>query len=124
MSIVEHALDKTRAGQRARSGRRSGDDTANRAKQAATIDPALRIRPQPVALDADSCRERRLLLPGIGAHDAVAVAAYRMLRTRLLHRVRAKQWTTIAVTSADQNDGKTLTVLNLAMSMAREKSRE
>jgi len=52
------------------------------------------------------------------------VAAYRMLRTRLLHLARTKQWTTIAVTSAGPNDGKTLTALNLAFSMAREKSRE
>jgi len=47
-----------------------------------------------------------------------------MLRTRLLHRARNSNWTTIAVTSAGPNDGKTLTVVNLALSLAREKSRE
>jgi len=56
--------------------------------------------------------------------DGTAIAAYRMLRTRLLHRARARHWTSIAVTSAGPSDGKTLTVLNLALSMAREKSRE
>ncbi len=47
-----------------------------------------------------------------------------MLRTRLLHRARTNDWRIIAVTSAGANDGKTLTALNLALSMAREKSRE
>ncbi|MEP6546191.1 MAG: CpsD/CapB family tyrosine-protein kinase [Gammaproteobacteria bacterium] len=104
--------------------RRGGDDPAARVRQAAAIDPAARIRPQRATLDPNICRQRRLLLPGAEETDGAAVAAYRMLRTRLLHRLRANQWTTIAVTSADQNDGKTLTALNLAMSLAREKSRE
>ncbi len=47
-----------------------------------------------------------------------------MLRTRLLQRARANDWRVIAVTSAGPNDGKTLTAINLALSMAREKSRE
>jgi protein-tyrosine kinase len=128
MSIVEHALEKTRAaGQRARS-RRVGDGDAgrgpDRAEQAAAIDPAVRIVSLAVAVDWDLCRERRLLLRGSTEEDGAAVAAYRMLRTRLLHRARTKAWTTIAVTSAGPNDGKTLTALNLALSMAREKSRE
>src|SRR5271167_4996421 len=128
MSIVEHALEKSRAGQKSRQsqavGRRGGNDAAVGADPAATIDSALRIRPLHMALDAASCRERRVLLHDFAEKDAAAVAAYSMLRTRLMHRVRAKQWTTIGVTSADQNDGKTLTALNLAISMAREKSRE
>jgi protein-tyrosine kinase len=128
MSIVEQALEKSRAEPRNGPLRRAGDDgaqrSAGRTKQAAAIDPALRIRPLAVDLDEDLCRERRLLLRGAQEKDGAAVAAYRMLRTRLLHRARAHQWTTIAVTSAGPNDGKTLTALNLAISMAREKSRE
>jgi protein-tyrosine kinase len=128
MSIVEHALDKARAEQGNADARRSSDRVTKRAagrtKQAAAIDPALRIRAQPVALDMELCRERRLLVSGAAESDGGAVAAYRMLRTRLLQRARTHQWTTIAVTSADPNDGKTLTAINLAVSMAREKTRE
>jgi protein-tyrosine kinase len=128
MSIVERALEKTRAEPRNDPSRRAGDDGAQRSvgrtKQAAAIDPSLRIRPLALDLDADLCREHRVLLRGAAEKDGAAVAAYRMLRTRLLHRARAHQWTTIAVTSAGPNDGKTLTALNLAISMSREKSRE
>jgi protein-tyrosine kinase len=128
MSIVVHALEKTRAaGQRSRSRRANDVDaerSLDRAEQAAAIDPSLRIQSSAVAVDRDLCRERRLLLRGATEEDGAAIAAYRMLRTRLLHRARTKSWTTIAVTSAGPNDGKTLTALNLALSMAREKSRE
>lgn len=128
MSIVERGLEKTRAEARNGPLRRTGDDgaqrSAGRTKQAAAIDPSLRIRPLAVDLDADLCREHRVLLNGAAEKDGAAIAAYRMLRTRLLHRARTHQWTTIAVTSAGPNDGKTLTALNLAISMAREKSRE
>jgi protein-tyrosine kinase len=126
MSIVERAMQKSRGGKLS-SSRRDGNINADRAQsrtqQAAGIDPAVRIRPATISLDRESCRERRLLV-GDDEGDSAAVAAYRMLRTRLLHRARMNQWVTIAVTSAGQNDGKTLTALNLAFSMAREKSRE
>ena len=129
MSIVEHALEKGRAAEQLKLSRRPGEleseRARNRAQQAASIDPALRILPVAVNVDRELCRQRRLMMRGATQDgDGSAIAAYRMLRTRLLHRARAKQWTSIAVTSAGPDDGKTLTVLNLALSMAREKSRE
>jgi len=127
MSIIERAIQKSREGKPS-SARRASESKANvtdeRIQQAAAIESAVRIRSVPVSVDLDACRERRVLLQGGDDGDGTAVAAYRMLRTRFLHRVRAKQWTTIAITSAGPNDGKTLTALNLACSMAREKSRE
>jgi protein-tyrosine kinase len=127
MSIIEQALAKNRAAeqQRVRSRRATdADSVALYTQQAAAIDPSARIRPLAVTVDMELCRERRLLLQNVDEADNAAVAAYRILRTRLLHRAKSKGWKTIAVTSAGPNDGKTLTTLNLAFSMAREKSRE
>jgi len=129
MSIVEHALEKSRAAEQLKPARRIGDVEServkNRVQQAASIDPAARIQALAVTVNRESCRQRRLLMRGTGEDgDGSAIAAYRMLRTRLLHRARARHWTSIAVTSAGPSDGKTLTVLNLALGMAREKSRE
>ena len=56
--------------------------------------------PLAVTVDSAQCRERRLLLKGADGSDSAAVAAYRMLRTRLLQRARANDWRVIAVTSA------------------------
>jgi Mrp family chromosome partitioning ATPase len=129
MSIIEHALEKSRTAGQLKRPRRAGDADApsalDRARSAAAIDPAARIVPLAVTVDSAVCRERRLLLRGGDeADNSAAVAAYRMLRTRLLHRARINDWRTIAITSAGANDGKTLTALNLALSMAREKNRE
>lgn len=129
MSIIEQAIEKGRAAQQQRPKvRRSSDAdaarTAARREQAAAMDPASRILALSVSVDPRLCRDNRVLLGDTADHDAAATAAYRILRTRLLHRARTERWTTIAVTSACANDGKTLTAINLALSMAREKSRE
>jgi len=44
--------------------------------------------------------------------------SYKMLRTRVLHTLRGNGWRSIAVTSASQGDGKTVTAINLAISLA------
>lgn len=60
--------------------------------------------------------EHNKLLPAV--EDRRAVTAYKMLRTRVLHRMRSNQWRTLLVTSAAPGDGKTLTACNLALSIA------
>jgi non-specific protein-tyrosine kinase len=52
--------------------------------------------------------------------DAREAEAYRILRTRILHRTRSSGSNTIAVTSALPGEGKTLTAINLAITFARE----
>jgi capsular exopolysaccharide synthesis family protein len=47
-------------------------------------------------------------------------AAYKMLRTRLLQRMRANRWSKLGITSARAGAGKTLTAINTAISIARE----
>lgn len=78
----------------------------------ASFEPDLRI-----------CRANRVLLPQLGpAHDDRADTSYRMLRTRLLHRLAQRSWSVLGLTSPVPADGKTLTTLNLALSIAREAS--
>lgn len=52
--------------------------------------------------------------------DRSGLAAYKMLRTQVLQRMNAKGWNALALTSPASGDGKTLTAINLAISMARE----
>lgn len=62
-------------------------------------------------------RERRLVSPD----DAEPAGyAYKMLRTQLLQRARAHGLGTIGVVSAVNGEGKTLTAINLALSLAAE----
>lgn len=118
MTIIERALNKHRPTAEAARRPRIG------APQPKPIDPSLRLARTHATIDRNLCRERRVLLSAETDREKAYVAAYRMLRTRLVQKARAGNWTTIAVTSAGPNDGKTLTVINLAVSLAREKTRE
>ena len=48
-----------------------------------------------------------------------ANAAYKLLRTQIEQRMLAKQWSTLAVTSPGPDHGKSLTSINLAISLAK-----
>jgi len=84
----------------------------------------VRIDAPRVPADAKVCEANRVLLDQTAVQNHDAVAAYRILRTRILHRARARSWTTIGITSAGPNDGKSLTALNLSLSLAPERNSE
>lgn len=46
-------------------------------------------------------------------------AQYKMLRTQILKRMVTNNWNTLAITSPGPSEGKTLTAINLAISVAR-----
>ncbi len=59
---------------------------------------------------------RNKILPAL--EDRAAVTAYKILRTRVLHRMRSNRWQTLIVTGAGPGEGKTLTACNLALGIA------
>jgi protein-tyrosine kinase len=56
-----------------------------------------------------------------GGQDAVT-RAYKLLRTQVLQRLVKHDWQTVAVVSPAQGEGKTLTAINLAVSLASTRS--
>ena len=69
-----------------------------------------------VGLPIRELREKRII---IDQQNAVS-DAYRLLRTQILQRLNEKNWNTLAITSASSGAGKSLTAINLAISLARE----
>lgn len=65
-------------------------------------------------------RERNRLVASIPGHPLRDT--YRMLRTRILQEMTANSWSTLAVTSPRPGSGKTLTAINLAISLAMDHS--
>jgi protein-tyrosine kinase len=69
------------------------------------------------AVDREALRRTRVVFPNDGSE---AARAYKMLRTQLLHRVRENGYRVIGITSPADGEGKTLTAINLALSLAAE----
>lgn len=61
-------------------------------------------------------RKNRVL---VGTENLEVRGAYNILRTQVLQRMTAKRWNALAVTSPGPGQGKTLTAVNLAISLAR-----
>ena len=87
-------------------------------------------RPSPGRGDAIVYTDTRVIKPAQAVLDAQRVLggdsasgatdAYRMLRTRVLQKMRDNGWNSLMVTSASPDEGKSLTAVNLAISLARE----
>lgn len=115
MSRLRKALDKAQ--------QHNGDapvEAAEAAVATATAAPAPPTTDRParrVEVDLSHARERRLV--AFLDHHPVA-EQYRKLRTQLRAHVQATGDSCFLITSPGSGDGKTLTALNLAISMARE----
>ena len=55
-----------------------------------------------------------------GSNDEI-IQPFKVLRTRLMHIMKDKGWTNIAVTSPNKDEGKSTVAINLAISIAASK---
>ncbi len=77
--------------------------------------PAFEIeRLEWVQPDVDLLEQNRIVVD----ERSTASAAYKVLRTRVLQRMRRNGWKTLAVTGTCPNEGKTLTAINLSINLA------
>lgn len=56
------------------------------------------------------------------AGDKSILDAYKLLRTRVFHSMQQNQWVALGITSTGPNAGKTLTSINLAISLAMKQN--
>ncbi|MCP3672747.1 MAG: CpsD/CapB family tyrosine-protein kinase, partial [Gammaproteobacteria bacterium] len=70
-----------------------------------------------IELDNDLLRENMIVA---GFEHEKRAEVYRQLRTQVLQKLRGNGWKTLAVTSPNKNAGKTVTALNLAISLSKE----
>lgn len=115
MSIIERSLQKIAA------GRMSGAKA-----EAAAPRPAVRSN-APAGIAARQYRQTTLNPVALEANkilvdnsDPHALAAYNIVRTRLLQRLAGNEWSSVAVTGTQPGEGKSLTAINLAIALARD----
>lgn len=65
---------------------------------------------------ADFLRKMKIFA---GDEADVTADSYKLLRTRVLHRMQERGWSTLGITSPRPRAGKTLTAINLALAIAK-----
>lgn len=113
MSVIENALAKVAA-----RGKRGAAEPAARRAPPATSAPEAPSREFPAATFNPAVQELNCILPQVA--DRAALRAYKMLRTRLLQRLAAQRWRSLAMTSMQSGEGKTLTSINLAVALSQD----
>ena len=75
--------------------------------------PQYRVAP----VDPEAMERNHVLLR---VHDVAISRAYKILRTRVLHRLQANNWHTLGITGTAAGEGKSLTAVNLALALAQD----
>jgi capsular exopolysaccharide synthesis family protein len=114
MERIKQALEKARQERETQQGNATPGQAAPPLPAAAPAGPELT---QTVSLDEAVLRENRIIT---GLPPGAFTDAYNLLRTRILQTFKEHNWNTLAITSPGASAGKTLTAINLAISIARE----
>jgi protein-tyrosine kinase len=128
--VIERALEKLKQAQAQKAGEPYAPPvapTANlsrrRTRERVEAAPPRKLAFPQLQVDRALAEKNRIALPESRlAGNAHVGAAYRMVRTRLLHTMTTSNWTTLAITSPEAGEGKSLTAINLALNIARDRT--
>lgn len=112
MERIKQALDKARQERESRPA-----SPVVEMARPSSAQEVLYTQTRTVKVPRNVLRENRIVT-GIG--DSPFTDAYKMLRTQVLQRLRENDWNVLAITSPGPAEGKTLTAINLAASLAME----
>ena len=115
MERIKQALERARA---ERQGQPAPVAINNPAANAvATAQEVQYSQTRQVEVTDEELRNNRVVT---GFEPCAYTDAYKMLRTQVLQRLNENDWNVLAITSPGKGEGKTLTALNLAASLAME----
>lgn len=126
-SSIQKAIDKSRRAQprkvhkpsKSRSGEAAHEDeliSSSASEESGSATDSFSVL-KTAQTDSDVMEESRFVTE---SDDRAAMAAYKILRTRVLQRMRNNKWQSLLVTSTGASEGKTLTASNLALSISRD----
>lgn len=125
---IEDAIRRAKILGQARLQRQEPEPSRQPAEKSfarAPKEQGLRFDPlKKVEISATACEQNRVLLSDSQVREFPAAdAAYRLLRSRLQNRLKRNGWLSLAIAGASQADGKSITAVNLAVSIAHEKQK-
>jgi protein-tyrosine kinase len=121
MSLIEEAMRKATLERSAGRGVFAGNlATQPRMPRPVHTSPAAEAAARQYSLappDPETMERHHVLL---GLSDVGVSRAYKILRTRVLQRMRAKNWHSLGITGTAAGEGKSLTSINLALALAQD----
>jgi len=114
MERIKKALEKARQEREIRQGDSSASVPDTHPASTETVGES---QTQTITVEDAILRENRIVM---GMEPGAFTDAYNHLRTQVLQRFKENNWNVLAVTSPGEGEGKTLTAINLAISIARE----
>jgi protein-tyrosine kinase len=111
------AAHPTHAGPAVQAGHAGGAVSAARIARPLHAPDAPVPQYRTAAVDPEAMERNRVLLR---MQDLAVSRAYKILRTRVLHRMAANNWYTLGVTGTAAGEGKTTTAINLALALAQD----
>jgi protein-tyrosine kinase len=120
----EKALQKEDVGVDAAVPSKAGPREASRRQGDRTQAQPVKLAFDRLDYDAASCELNHILVPGdaTGSLNAAALDSYAMVRARMAQKMKANNWWKVGITSPGPGEGKSVTALNLALSVARERN--
>ena len=114
MERIKQALEKARIERNNLGGSLSSPSQSSRADTPAAVSYT---HTRTVNVSHAYLQEKRIIT---GIEQNAFTDAYKVLRTQVFQCLRENSWNSLAVTSPGLNEGKTLTTINLAISLAME----
>jgi len=116
MERIKQALERARA-ERAGQPAPASDEQTAPAVSHTTAEQVTYSQTRNIDVSHSALREKRVVS---GFDPCDFTDAFKMLRTQVLQRLNENNWNVLAITSPGTGEGKTLTALNLAASLALE----
>jgi protein-tyrosine kinase len=114
MERIKKALEKARQEREIRQG---GSSVPTQGTSPASTATPGKSQTSTISVEDSVLRENRIIM---GLEPCEFTDAYNHLRTQVLQRFKENNWNVLAITSPGEAEGKTLTAINLAISIARE----
>lgn len=117
MERIKQALEKARQERQKAGDVSPGPSMSGSQGRARASKPLIYSQTRTVDVAKGFLQEKRIISR---LEQNAFTDAYKVLRTQILQRLQENKWNSLAVTSPGMNEGKTLTAINLAISLAME----
>lgn len=117
MDFIQQAIDKAREQRQSSGGATVDQGHESPPSKALAGQKIAYTHTRVVELDREHLRRERIVAADLSDKRS---ESYRQLRTQILRKFRENNWRTLAITSPNSQAGKSLTALNLAISLSLE----